>query len=348
MNEEWTVVRSAEPLSRPHLPLSYSAFRTFRTCTLQFALLRDATFPSRTHPRARMGTALHDALEFLARDPEATPKGAISFFHDRLRQQREMSQHNYRERNLPWPRELREAMELVLASRQGSTTRAAGGSAGRTVEATLVSTDKLLLGRPDEVISTASTTVIVDYKSGGLATADLGEMEDQIHFYAALWWEVHGHWPGLGRLVFLLDSSTHEFAIDTERCRRVTDEARQIAIKLAKDEWSGKPQVGEHCVWCAYRPWCDKYWEIGPTLERSARGDLDGFICAQHSRDAKALCLKTDQHHILVVNRDVVPLPAWEPGTVVRLIGVAGEGDLRFKMPSSECFRIDGIQIVGR
>jgi hypothetical protein len=345
---EWTVVRSAEPHSRPHLPLSYSAFRTFRTCTLQFALLRDTNVPSRTNPRARMGTALHDALEFLARDPEATPDGAVSFFHDRLRQQRDLSQPNYRERNLPWPRDLREAMELVLAARQRSTTGARGGSARRTVEATLVSTDNLLLGRPDEVISTAGTTVIVDYKSGGVATADLAEMEDQIHFYAALWWEVHGHWPGLGRLVFLLDSSAHEFAIETERCRRVTDEARQIATRLANDEWSGEPQVGEHCVWCAYRPWCDKYWETGSPQARLARGDLNGFICAQHNRDSKALCLKTDQHHILVVNRDAVPLPAWDPGTLVRLVGVAGEGNLRFKLPSSECFRLDGSQIVGR
>jgi CRISPR/Cas system-associated exonuclease Cas4 (RecB family) len=286
-----------------------------------------------------MGTAFHKALEFLSRHRHAAVDGAIAVFRDSLKRERLEAEENFREQQLVWPRDLREAMEVVLASRAVSPGARLDSRSVHHVETNLNSSDGLLTGRPDEVVRTPDGIVIIDYKSGGFDEARLPDFHDQLHFYAALWQEVYRELPAIGRVVFLLANQHSEVAIDESRCRTVIEEARSFARSLDSIAWASAATIGPHCGLCAYRPWCDTYWRSLSDETSLVESDLEATLCGQHPRDGKVFCVVGRNGHTTVVNR-AGAVPDWEAGTPLRLLGLEGEGQVLLRQRWSEVFRI--------
>jgi CRISPR/Cas system-associated exonuclease Cas4 (RecB family) len=338
----WVVPRSLKVNPRWLLPLSYSAYRVFKLCPLLFAFERDSDIPPRTNPRARMGTAFHAALEFLSSCSPREREEVIAFFRERLLIERREASQNYREVNQIWPGDLREAMEVTLAARLGpdSKLRVRGAHA---VESTLRSADGRLLGRPDEVITTAQGPIIVDYKTGNPQRANLPELEDQLHFYAGLWQEVHDQIVRNGVAIFLLDGSRHEVEISQDRISAILLEARGVADTFPSiRDWLAEAKPGVHCATCDYRPWCSAYWESGVPGDSGAGSlDFEGIICAEHAGDSRAFCIRTKDNHRLLVNRSEEPLPPLTMGTKVRVLDAGQHDSVALRFRWTEIWRLE-------
>lgn len=321
------------------IPLSFSAFVRARHCALSVAFSKDGAFPGRMHPKARMGIAFHEVLAGLRRGQQIDASDALVALHEALRKQRELAQANYREAGLPWPKDLREAMELAVTVR---CTRAAsaGGSTTATIEATLFARDGMLVGRPDEVLTDDQDACVVDYKSGRSDSANIEELEDQLIFYAGLWHDVHGIMPRRGRIEFLVDRTRHEFVIDSTRVEALMSEAREIARTMEDGEKIHDANVGDHCGLCDYRPWCSSYWRDREVLGVNADRDLSGVLCREHPRDSKAVCVRGQDGHTVIVNRSRASLPSWSAGTALRIVDLVGTGSTRFRADWTEIFSV--------
>lgn len=245
-----------------------------------------------------------------------------------------------REQRMPWPKQVREAMENALALKIRETNTTHRLRIRRHAETTLLSRDGLLVGRPDEVILTAGGPIIIDYKTGSLENETITHFEDQIHFYAGLWYETHGEKPTFGRIDFVLDKYCHEFAIDTNRFELLLLKARKVASELDKAQWLFEAKLGKHCRFCDYRPWCQEYWAWRKPKDIYQSGDIDGTICDKHPSDSKSFCLRRHSLHVSIINKDYEPLPSWQPGTRIRALDLFGNATLRYRTEFSEIFRI--------
>jgi CRISPR/Cas system-associated exonuclease Cas4 (RecB family) len=328
-------------------PIGFSTLCYIRECPLHFAFSHDKNYPQKVNPKARMAVAFHETIAFLSGARPSSLSDVILFFHRATSKQRNEALRNYRERHLSWPRAVREAMENALAARFHVPTQIHRSSIRYNTETTLVSADDLVIGRPDEVLSTEKGSIIVDYKTARSTEEAVASYEDQIHFYAGLWQEIRGETPVAGRVEFLLDNRQHGFPIDEQRAKSLVSEARGYAQALQKStNWVFQPKVGTHCRLCAYRPWCTDYWCSPDSQSVVQSRDLAGLVCADHPRDNSIICVASDALHIAIVNRSVEPLPLWPPGTPIRALDLEGSGTTWFRALYSELFRV--MRLRGR
>lgn len=337
--DDWTVPRPVSVQPRSFIPLSFSSYARARLCNLSVAFGKDPNFPARMGPKARMGVAYHAALASIRQLCPGGEDAIIEFFRRMLVQQRDLAKANVREARLAWPKDLRESMELSLIIRCSGLAASRSGDAHVAIEGTLTSRDGLLVGRPDEVVSTDAGACIIDYKSGRADVSNLLELEDQVHFYAGLWRDAFGTTPSQARIEFLVDRTHVEVAISPDKVERLMAEAAALARELEQDS-QPTARVGEHCRLCDYRPWCDAYWEHRSELDPVGRSDIEGVLCSAHPRDSKALCIDMGGSHVRIVNRDRTPLPGWPTGTRLRTLDLAGEGATRFRTQWTELFRV--------
>lgn len=337
---QWEIIETTPALPKVLVPIGYTGFHSILECPLRFSYSRDKNYPIKVHPKARMGTAFHDAIAFIAKRKKVTLYDAIQFFDNVLRDQRAEAMLNYREQRMSWPIQVREVMENALALKIRETNTTHSLHVRRHAETTLFSRDGLLVGRPDEVILTAGGPIIIDYKTGSFENEIITHFEDQIHFYAGLWYETHGEKPTFGRIDFVLDKYCHEFAIDTNRFESLLFKARKVASELDKTQWLFEAVLGKHCRFCDYRPWCQEYWIRRKLKDIHQSGDIDGIICDKHLRDSKSFCLQRDSLHIPIINKDYEPLPSWQSGTRIRALDLFGNATLRYRTEFSEIFRL--------
>lgn len=337
---EWVVSESIPRIGNVEKPLGYTAFRLVVACPLRFAFSVDMRFPQKTSPQARIGTAFHDTLAFITTEKNTTLEAAIDHFGDALRQQRDKAVANYRERRLPWPKKLIEVMENTIALRMSERPTSVRTGRRQYVESTLLSPDGLLIGRPDHIILSGTNPIIVDYKSGSLDPDALHSYEDQIHFYAGLWNEIHGTVVKTGRIEFLLENYTHEFTIDPSRSRLLMSEARVISSRLREGVLLFQSKISEHCGLCEYRPWCTDYWSARDRFDVASAADIEGDICALHSHDTQSLCVKNRDRHLLVINKDTSPFPAWPSGARVRIVDLYLGDTVGYRTAYSEIYRV--------
>src|SRR2546427_1198684 len=105
----WAVRLAAwAPRSRLTAPISATAYESLLACPLQLLYLRDTSFPRRSGPFARIGTAFHRALESLpsaltAKEPEVAIRTLLEVFRHELDAQRASASANPREVRIPWP-----------------------------------------------------------------------------------------------------------------------------------------------------------------------------------------------------------------------------------------------------
>lgn len=339
--KEWEISEKNRVTPEFLTPIGFSTFCYLCECPLHFAFSRDKRYPPKVNPKARMAIAFHDTLAFLTRERPHVLSEVIEFFQSALARQREEALCNYRERQLYWPKGVREVMENALAVRFYDFIQTHRSGTKHHVEKTLVSRDSLLVGRPDEVLMTENGCIIVDYKTGRSTEETVDSYEAQVHFYAGLWQEVHGEMPVSGRIKFLLDNRQHSFLIDVRRVKSLVSEARSYASALKKSaNWLFQPKLGSHCRLCDYRPWCTDYWRLRDADSVVQSEDVNGSICDVHPCDSRVICVKHNDLHITVVNRDREPLPSWRPGVRIRALDLEGNGTTRFRALHSELFCI--------
>ena len=331
---DWDVYKSNPSLPISITPISYTAFCHFSKCPLRFGFSKDRSFPRKMNPRARMGSAFHGAIAKINQQ-DLNLLTIINHFQNELRSQRIESLDNYRERNLPWPKDLREILENTLAVIFSNRTIVKRSGVKSYVETTLISEDELIIGRPDTVLITPEGPIIIDYKTGHFDQESISDYENQILFYSGLWQEIHGDYPILGRVVFLLDGHNHDFSINKDRCILILAEARKMANTLDQLESKLQAITGDHCIMCDYRPWCNDYW----SHDRQNK-DLEGIICSEHPRDSQSFCSKSGKTHQIIVNRSTFPIPDWEIGTTVRILDPMVTGDIYSKGIYSEIYRV--------
>lgn len=337
--KEWEISEKNKVTPEFLLPIGFSTFCYLRECPLHFAFSRDKRYPPKVNPKARMAIAFHDTLAFLTREKPHVLSEVMEFFQSAMVRQRDEALSNYRERRLYWLKVVREALENALAVRFHDFIRTHRSDAEHHVEKTLVSRDSLLIGRPDEVLMTVDGCIIVDYKTGRSSEETVASYEAQVHFYAGLWQEMHGEMPVSGRIEFLLDNRQHNFSIDLQRVQSLVSEARSYASALKKSvNWLFQPKVGSHCKLCDYRPWCTDYWCFLDSDSVVQSKDISGSICDVHPCDSRVFCIKHNDLHITVVNRDREPLPLWKPGIRIRALDLEGTDTTRFRAFHSELF----------
>src|SRR5262249_35436980 len=106
---QWSVrIDHWAPRSRLESPLSATAYESLLACPLQLLYVRDASFPRRRGPFARIGTAFHRALESLSsalasREIEVGIRMLLGVFYRELETQRAAASANPREARIPWP-----------------------------------------------------------------------------------------------------------------------------------------------------------------------------------------------------------------------------------------------------
>lgn len=102
----------------------------------------------------------------------------------------------------------------------------------------------VMVGTIDNVVEVGSHLRLVDWKTGELgATA-----EDQLHFYATLWWLVHKRLPTSVEAVSVLTGERYEDWVDRERCDRVLFEITELVADLTRPPSLATP--GPWCRWC--------------------------------------------------------------------------------------------------
>jgi CRISPR/Cas system-associated exonuclease Cas4 (RecB family) len=322
-------------------------YEVIRLCGLQ-AAFRASGFPSRSGPHARLGTAVHRALELIWRKVPHVPASealadfrrlGFAIFRDCVNDERHAAAANAREQDLPWPEKKVQEAEIQIGLAAGrmledfrklqSTTEVAGASEAETV---LTSRDGTIRGQPDLVIREASgRPLIIDYKSGALGDAEKNERyARQLHFYAFLWHEVHDEWAEEGLLVNPMTGARVKIRLSPKRALELAADAMARLDRIESEEdVSDLAIVGQHCSLCSYRQWCEPYWGVSrdqPAPE--SRADIEGIVlrvdalASDPTRGVKAvLVLSTAQGEItLRGERSPAALLHVHPGAKVRIL----------------------------
>jgi RecB family exonuclease len=290
----WDVdlARRWPPTGRPRGPFGPTTIEIIRSCPLRAAFSASRGYERRMGFAARVGLAMHRALETLvtdpirSRDPSDVASQSRQRFDRALEQQLGEARERLREQRLvPDGDRVENAAEAVIGEAlrlsriEAAHPPQGGGGAHATlqveVEVEVRSADGVLEGIVDRAERDVHGTHLVDYKSG--TRADVPERyERQLQLYAYMWHETRDEWPASARVVYPGKGSAYSVNVDPDDCTRVADEARSvIASLLGSDVVTALP--GEICRICEYRPWCVPFWDwasSGRATDALERGEL--------------------------------------------------------------------------
>jgi CRISPR/Cas system-associated exonuclease Cas4 (RecB family) len=256
---------------------------------------------------ARIGTAMHKALQSLTESPvQAAELSSIAaeaerrFKHELATQKAEAAE-NKRETSLLWDtNRIYRAQEAVIAEaiRNQGLPRVRWQSRGRNkpssnqagfvnnipeelpaCEVGVQSRDGMFRGRIDRVEAGENGIRLIDYKSA--YRDDLpGRYTRQIQLYAFLWYEMSGEWPSDGQVYYPMKGTFYSVQIEENICKQVVIEAQELIKQLDERKSAfelSKP--GDTCKVCEYRPWCKAFWNwqnsekvLIKAKEKAARG----------------------------------------------------------------------------
>lgn len=362
--------RGWPPRGRPRRPYGPTTVEIIRSCPARAAFSASPAYERRLGSAARVGLAMHSALESLTSDPivsadRAEVAGeARGRFDTMLGAQMAQAHARARERNQPPdPDRVEAAAEAVV----GEALRILRVGPGRPsplaepstrsveVEVPVRSIDGLFEGVVDRAERDERGVHLIDYKSAG--RDDLPERyRRQLQLYAYLWHETRQEWPVSGRVVYSAIGTTHPVEVDADECLRVAGEARSLleALEAADGEPTARP--GDVCALCEYRPWCAPFWQwVGAgaqaeRLDRAAAG-IEATVDDLHS-DAAVARLTLDWAgtpvSVALSLERFAHARDLRPGDRVRLLDVRLRGlrsrPTAFLTPSAELFVVDGIE----
>ncbi len=127
-------------------------------------------------------------------------------------------------------------------------------------EVSVQSQDGKFIGRIDLIEHLAEGVVLYDYKFA--ARNDLPDRYvRQIQFYALLFYETRGVWPIRAQIIYPLVNTTYDIDINPTVCQQVGQESESLLDTMQKTkalEQLATP--GEVCQICEFRPWCNSFW----------------------------------------------------------------------------------------
>ena len=179
--------------------------------------------------------------------------------------------------------------KLQARSRLRNVTPPAEGFTNQNVhiqtEKWLQSTDSLIGGSIDLIITKNQHTKLCDLKTGIIFSEDGQIKEDyqqQLRLYAYLYAENQGHYPDE---ITIIDLSNQEYQITftPDQCRSLAGSAKEMlltinnSIKEKKWEALAQPEISQ-CSQCLYRSSCDFYWPIVSSNTKSLFKDIKGHL----------------------------------------------------------------------
>lgn len=280
---DWTIRRAEwEPRRRPRPPFGPTAVEIVRSCGLRLCFEASPGYEPRLTFAARIGTAFHRTLESLATADRAPGVALASGVRDRfeaeLRTQVAEAASRPRERRLP-KSEARQAAAidaLLQAAHRiaraeparpevGAPAKDASGSV--EVEVPVASSDGLFRGVVDRAEHSASGVRLLDFKSA--LRDDLPERyERQLQLYARMWRDTRGAWPVAADVVYPLAGTIHPVRVDPGACESVAAESAALVREVTTARRAADlARPGQVCQVCAFRPWCEPFWETQAPLE---------------------------------------------------------------------------------
>jgi hypothetical protein len=261
-----------------------------RACPLRGLFEVSDGYERRMGFAARVGTAFHQTLQWLAGQPGLEDATLIAAtrrrFLEEISEQEKTAAARPREQHLPRDdgridRALEAAMTeavrltraygeqivvgdagVAVAPNLHDTLEPANHSTGAEgeVEIPVRSRDGLLIGRVDRIESTNSGARLIDYKSA--LRDDLPERyERQLQLYAALWHDTWGAWPADAQVIYPLTGTTYTIDVEVRICEGIAAEAANLVrTLLAVRRPAALARPGDVCVVCEFRPWCHPFW----------------------------------------------------------------------------------------
>lgn len=357
------------PRGRPHRPFGPTMVEIIRSCPARAAFSASPGYERRLGSAARVGLAMHAALESLVSDPiVATGIADVAAqarrrFDVLLGAQVEQAQTRARERQQPFGSSRVEAAaeavvaEAIRISRLGLAPRLPTVTTTSVeVEVPVRSRDGQFEGMVDRAERDGAGVHLIDYKS---ATRD--DLPDryrrQLQLYAYLWHETRDEWPTSGLVVYSALGTTHPVDIEPAQCLAVAQEARRLLEPIEAMDADPAGQPGDVCTVCEYRPWCVPFWDwvrAGSLVERLDRGGLGIEATIEAARvDSARIEVSMDWGGTplsVAVDEDRFEhAKSLQPGDRVRLLDVRLRG-LRsrptlFATPQSELFVVDGAEL---
>lgn len=362
--------RDWPPRGRPRRPYGPTTVEIVRACPARAAFSASAVYERRLGSAARVGLAMHSALESLvsnpiaSADPAEVAGQARGRFDTMLGAQIAQAQARARDRNQPPDPDrveaaaeavVGEALRILRIGERNASSVAESWTKSVEVEVPVRSADGLFEGVVDRAERDERGVHLIDYKSAG--RDDLPERyQRQLQLYAYMWHETRQEWPVSGRIVYSAVGTTHRVEVDPDECLRVAGEARRLLEGLEAADGEPAAQPGDVCAVCEYRPWCAPFWQwvgTGGQAERldRARVGIEATIDDVHSDGAVArLALDwagTPVSVALGLER-FAHAKDLRPGDRVRLLDVRLRGlrsrPTAFVTPSAELFVVDGVE----
>lgn len=359
--------RDWPPRGRPRRPYGPTTVEIVRSCPARAAFSASPAYERRLGSAARVGLAMHSALESLVSDPIAkTDPAEVAAearrrFEAVLSAQLEQAQARVRERDQPLDLSRAEAAaEAVVGEAMrilrigGRPPSLAGSTIAVEVEVPVRSRDGLFEGIVDRAERDERGVHLIDYKS-----ASRGDLPDryrrQLQLYAYIWHDSRDEWPASGRVVYSAIGTSYRVDVDPDECLRVAADAQRLLEALEAVDGEPIAQPGEVCAVCEYRPWCAPFWQwvaAGPPAERLDRASLglEAAIDGVHA-DAAVVRLSLDVGgtpvSITLRAERFAHARDLRPGDRVRLLDVRLRGlrsqPTAFATPSAELFIVDRV-----
>lgn len=315
----WTVSHSDWP---PHAeikpPYSLTRVEIARSCPLRVVFEASRQYEPLMSFDARIGTAMHAALEHFQHHPpvgngeEILEQIRTRFFQE-LDQQRIEAQERPRERRLPENTErINAAIAALLRDvhglegvprtsipREGTVITQPNGTTSE-VERPVHSRDRQFIGRVDRADHEGNQVVLYDYKSA--LRSDVPERyARQLQMYTEMWAATYGVRPARAFVVYPLMDQRYAVDISPTVTRAALEESRQAVAPFASEqEPLNLARPGDVCKVCSFRPWCQPFWTwvAGATLPEALERSGSGFagLILSAARQQEYLVLKVRFH----------------------------------------------------
>jgi PD-(D/E)XK nuclease superfamily len=221
---------------------------------------------------------------------------------------------------------------VTSGHKQSATRHRHELSEGSYAEVTLVSEELRLHGRVDLLNIAGEAIEIIDFKTGVVAQSHT----DQLLLYALLWNADEESNPKQLR-VSGLTAAYRDYDVSTEvpDSTHLDNLSAEVRAKIAtadreaaSDAPTAKP-APENCVSCAVRQLCATYWagvaDKTMVSQDSDWLDVEGIIGDQNGQRSWWLLGVSGKQDLLL--RTSTPLPPFQIGDTVRIVGLRREAD---------------------
>lgn len=227
------------------LRVSATLYTTWKRCPAQARARLDGHYPEDSVAQFK-GLLAHRIFARHLTKGHIAPSG----FRKTCQEEIGSSQLNWKMRDLGLrPNQVRSVISEVEDLYRRFTTLKPAGQAEVHLEHQLTD-DVVLIGTIDCVTGAETAPRLIDWKTG-----ELGEAEDQLRFYAAVWMLVFGNAPTAVEAVSVQTGERFEEWVDPKALNRVLIEVAEMVADLTRPPVVETP--GPWCRWCPILEDCD-------------------------------------------------------------------------------------------